>query len=239
MTFRRSNSEASAFTMAFPGLGHSGISRFLMYFRRNGIRATLQRVRRAIFGIRLILFYCDLAEMSRNQSEALPGGLVIEVKSSEAELAPADRSTLLNGLGPQRAKRKMAEGFRKGAALWLVKNGAALLGYGWTVQGPTLEPHFFPLTPDDVYFFDFQIFPPYRGNGLNPLLLCHILCTLAAQGKRRAFMDVAEFNRPQLSSLRRTPFRRMGAARKITLAGRAIVCWTEQSAMEQPRSLVS
>ena len=51
--------------------------------------------------------------------------------------------------------------------------------------------------------------------------------------------EAIEFNRPQLSSLRRTPFRRMGAARKITLAGRAIVCWTEQSAMEQPRSLVS
>jgi hypothetical protein len=132
----------------------------------------------------------------------------------------------------------MAERFQKGASLWVIKNGAEMVGYGWTVTGRTLEPRFFPLTPYDVYLFDFLIFPQYRGKGMNPLLVRHVLCNLAAQCQGRAFLEVAEWNRPQFSSLRRTPFRRMGSAKKVTLGRRTIVYWTEETtaSLEQPRS---
>ena len=219
----------------------SWISRFLTYYRRNGARATLVRLFesmwRVVFGTRIVLFYCDLSKM-RMQSEALPGCLDLEVRNSEAQLSPHDRATILNAVDPRRAQRLMAERFQKGASLWVIKNGAEMVGYGWTVTGRTLEPRFFPLTPYDVYLFDFLIFPQYRGKGMNPLLVRHVLCNLAAQCQGRAFLEVAEWNRPQFSSLRRTPFRRMGSAKKVTLGRRTIVYWTEETtaSLEQPRS---
>ncbi len=33
----------------------------------------------------------------------------------------------------------------KGALLWLIKSEDGLAGYGWTLQGRTIEPHYFPL----------------------------------------------------------------------------------------------
>ena len=60
---------------------------------------------------------------------------------------------------------------------------------------------------------------------MNPLLVIHILRSLAREGGRRAFIEAAEWNEAQLSSLRKTPFQLMGWARKSTIFHRTIVCW--------------
>jgi GNAT superfamily N-acetyltransferase len=88
-----------------------------------------------------------------------------------------------------------------------------------------MEPHYFPLGAHDVHLFDFHVFPRYRGRGMNPLLVRHILRRLAADGLGRAFIEAAEWNRAQLSSLGKTPFRRFGRARKWTVLRRTVVCW--------------
>ena len=100
-------------------------------------------------------------------------------------------------------------------------------------KGRTVEPHYFRLGPDDVHLFDFHVFPQYRGQGVNPLLVSYILRSLAAEGQGRAFIEAAEWNQAQLASLRRTPFRRLGSARKFTLFRYTMVCWDENKAVEQ------
>jgi GNAT superfamily N-acetyltransferase len=118
--------------------------------------------------------------------------------------------------------------FGKGALLWLIKSEDSLAGYGWTLQGHTVEPHYFPLGKGDVHLFDFHVFPKYRGKGLNPFLVTHILRSVSADGGKRAFIEAAEWNKAQLSSLGRTPFRRLGWARKLTIFRHTIVCWVEE-----------
>jgi hypothetical protein len=49
--------------------------------------------------------------------------------------------------------------------------------------------------------------------------------TIAGEGRRRAFIEAAEWNTAQLSSLRRTPFQEFAVARKRGLFGKPSMVW--------------
>jgi ribosomal protein S18 acetylase RimI-like enzyme len=135
---------------------------------------------------------------------------------------------------PKLVQQNMKERFGLGASLWLIKSHNKLAGYGWTLQGRTVEPHYFPLGHDDLHLFDFHVFPEFRGRGMNPSLVTQILCRSAVEGVRRAFIEAAEWNQPQLSSLTKTPFRRLGVARKRMIFGRTIVWWGKNGTSTPP-----
>jgi ribosomal protein S18 acetylase RimI-like enzyme len=209
-------------------------SRFTAYYARHGFVATVRRtelaVKRAIFSNRMVVFYCDLAKQSTARVN-LPSSLKVERLRSAAELRPQDLHEISSFWNSKLARRNIEERFKKSANLWLIKLGDRLAGYGWTIQGSTIEPYFFPLSKDDVHLFDYHIFPQFRGRGLNPLLLAHILQILAAEGICRAFIEAAEWNEAQLSSLRKTQFRSLGRVRKITLLGHSFVRWVDQESV--------
>ena len=216
-------------------ISHS-ISRFTAYFKRNGLRATVRRIglaaRRALFSSRMVLFYCDLSALSSPPTD-LPSSLKVERHTNQTDLSPQDLQQITSFWNPQLAERNIKERLELGASLWLIKFEGNLAGYGWTLQGHTVKPHYFRLAPGDVHLFDFHVFPQYRGQGVNPLLVSYILRSLAAEGQGRAFIEAAEWNQAQLASLRRTPFRRLGLARKFTLFRYTMVCWDENKTVEQ------
>jgi GNAT superfamily N-acetyltransferase len=206
------------------------LSRLWDYQARHGLTATLQRVRlaarRALFSNRSVLFYCDLATQTGTPPN-LPIFLNVEPKTSAAELSSDDLQTMTTVWNPKLVHRNIRERFNLGASLWLIKSGGRLAGYGWTLRGTTVEPHYFRVAKNDAHLFDFQVFAEYRGQGMNPLLVNYILQSLAKSGVVRAFIEAAEWNHAQLSSLTKTPFRRLGSASKLTIFGRTIVCWAE------------
>ncbi len=211
----------------------NSILRLSSYYKRNGFAATARRgslaVKRALFSNRMVLFYCDLCNDAFAPAD-LPNFLKVERKRTAAELSPEDLQAMTSFWNPKLAYRNMKERFGKGASLWLIKSYDNLAGYGWTLQGSTVEAHYFRLGQDDVHLFDFHVFTEYRGRGLNPVLVTHILQELATAESGRAFIEAAEWNQAQLSSLTRTPFRRLGSASKLTIFGRTVVCWTENKA---------
>jgi len=206
----------------------TAISRFADYYRRNGFVATIRRAalaaRRALFSNRSVVFYCDLARQSAPRAD-LPSFLKVERKKSSAELSPEDLQAMTSFWNPKLAHRNMKERFDLGASLWLIKSHERLAGYGWTLQGGTVEPHYFPLGQDDVQFLDFHVFPKYRGRAIDWFLMTQVLHRLAAEGLARAFGEAAEWNQASLSPFRMTPFRRLGWATKLAIFGRTIVCW--------------
>jgi ribosomal protein S18 acetylase RimI-like enzyme len=173
----------------------------------------------------MVVFYCDLAKQAPAPAN-IANSVKVERLRSYAELSPQDLNEILNIWNPELAHRNIKERFGKGASLWLIKSEGKLAGYGWTLQGGTIEPHYFPLGPDDVHLFDFYVFPQYRGRGMNPFLVTHVLRSLASEGAGRALTEAAEWNQAQLSSLSKTPFRPFGRARKLTVFGHTIVCWS-------------
>ena len=212
--------------MAIP----TSISRLAAYYTRHGVAATIRRgvlaMTRGLLSNRMVLLYCDLAKQTASPAD-LPSPVRVELKRRFAELSPPDLEQMTTFWHPKQAYRNVKERFDKGALLWFIKCEDRLAAYGWTLQGRTIEPHYFPLGKGDVHLFDFHVFPEYRGKGLNPFLVTHILRNLAAYGAGRAFIEAAEWNKAQLSSLSRTPFRRLGLARKLTIFRHTIVCWAE------------
>jgi ribosomal protein S18 acetylase RimI-like enzyme len=217
------------------------LSRLSAYYAHHGFEATIRRaslaLKRAVFSNRMVLFHCDLA-MQTTAPACLPTSLKVECLRSLAELSPRDLGEMTSFWNPEQARQNIEERFEKGAALWLIKSGERLAGYGWTIQGHTMEPYFFPLGKDDVHLFDYCIFPRYRGRGLNPLLVAHILNKLVAEGGCcQAFIEAAEWNEAQLSSLRKTPFRCLGKVRKLTLFGHSFVRWADRASVEKVLNL--
>jgi hypothetical protein len=214
----------------------SSVSRFTDYHKRNGLRATAHRLglatKRALFSSRSVLFYCDLSTLKPALAD-LPNSLKVERHTSQTDLGLEDLQAIISVWNPAQTRRNMKERFELGASLWLIRSKGHLAGYGWTLQGRTVEPHYFPLAPDDTHLFDFHVFSQYRGRGVNPFLVNYILRNLATECQSRAFIEAAEWNQAQLASLRRTPFHRLGPARKLTLFRCTMVFWGGSKTVRQ------
>jgi len=174
----------------------------------------------------MVLFYCDLPrQASPFNAVRAASQYTVERKYNQEELQSSDSDLIVNFWNTETSKRLLYERFRKGASLWLVRFEGKLAGYGWTLTGCTIEPHYYPLGTNDIHLFDFLVFPEYRGRGVNPCLVTHILDQMTAEGRTRAYIEAAEWNLPQLASLRKTGFQLLGVARKRSLLGRTVVAW--------------
>jgi GNAT superfamily N-acetyltransferase len=206
----------------------NAISRFTEFYKRHGLAAMIVRARlagqRALFAGRMAVFYCDLDAQKLPRISA-PRTMRVERITALAELSAEHLQAMTSFWNPKLAIRNVRERFEKGAALWMVKCEGQLAGYGWAIRGQTIEPYYVPLGTDDVHLFDFHVLPPYRGRGINPYLVGEILVGLATDCLGRAFIEAAEWNGAQLSSLRKTPFRLLGLARSFTVLGRTFVSW--------------
>ena len=69
----------------------------------------------------------------------------MERHRNQTDLSPRDLQEITSFWNPELARRKIKERFELGASLWLIKVEGKLAGYGWTLQGRTVEPHYFPL----------------------------------------------------------------------------------------------
>jgi GNAT superfamily N-acetyltransferase len=175
----------------------------------------------------MVLFYCDLRmDVVAPNAESHLGSLRLDRKRNIAEVGEDDILRMIDFRNPAILRRQLSERFGQGASLWLARSEGELAGYGWTIAGRTVKPHFYVLGENDVHLFDFFVFPEYRGRQINPTLVTHILHQFTAESKSRAYNEAAEWNHTQLSSLRRTGFIPMGFARKASLFGRTLVEWS-------------
>ncbi len=149
----------------------------------------------------------------------------VERKRAEIELDARDLLQVESVGYPKAVRRQLSGRFARGASLWLYKLDDKVAGYGWTLTGTAIAPHFFPLGRGDEHLFDFFVFPEYRGRRINPSLVKHVLAKLALEANGRAFIEAAEWNTPQLNSLGRLPFHKLGHARKFFLFGRTVAVW--------------
>lgn len=204
------------------------IPRLACYFTRHGFWETLHRtgvsMRRLVSLPRTVIFYRDLPH-GEVLNSACPHHLSVERMRSQAEIDPRDLHKIVNFWNPELAHQRLSARFANSASLWLIRSYGELAGFGWTSEGRTMQPHFVPLGNDDVHMFDFVVFPEYRGQGINPALVGHIVTELTAECKRRAYIEAAEWNLPQLRSLGKTGFQRLGVGRKLCLFRWTFVQW--------------
>lgn len=193
------------------------------------MRSTMRRaalyLQRMLTLPRMVLFYCDLPHYKK--ISGTPSHHVrVESISQIQELKPEDLQRIVEFWNPAVTQRQIYERFEKGATLWLAFSANQLAGFGWTITGRTIAPHYFSLGSNDVHLFDFLVFPEYRGRGVNPALVSHILRQMVIEERSRAYIEAAEWNLPQLASLSKTGFQVMGSARMLTLFRRSLVQWS-------------
>jgi hypothetical protein len=209
------------------------IARLGDYYQRHGFFATMERgglaIKRILFSSRMVVFYFDLGMQAAAQVP-IPNSLKVERFAAYAELSQQDLREMTSFWSPKLAHRNIRDRFEKGASLWLIRSEGSLAGYGWTLQGQTMEPYYFPLAPEDAHLFDFHVFRRYRGQGINPLFVTCILWNLGLNCRGRAFIEAAEWNQAQLLSLQKTPFRRLGLVRSFTMFGQTLVFWAQKEA---------
>jgi ribosomal protein S18 acetylase RimI-like enzyme len=211
------------------------ISRLVSYYERHGFGATLQRgrvfVQRFFLSRRFVVYYFDL---SKNNAASLvqnwPEHLTVTRVARQDEIDAKDWEKIVNFWNPELSRRNFSRRFKEGATAWLIRSNGNLAGFGWTITGRSIQPHFLPFGPNDVHLFDFLVFPEFRGKRINPLLVNKILETLITENRTRAYIEVAEWNKPQLASLNHTGFHRLGLAHKTLFRGRTVVVWARPSA---------
>jgi ribosomal protein S18 acetylase RimI-like enzyme len=174
----------------------------------------------------MVVYYCDLTKLPA-KPVVIPESVRIERVRGEAEIVSEDREAITSFWNPELAQRNIRERFGNGATLWLIRSEEKLAGYGWTIQGRPISPYYFPILPGDVQFFDFLVFPKFRGRAIQWLLTTHILKLLKEEGASRAFADTHEWNEAQLASFKMTAFRPMGMVRTVTLFGQSFSGWSE------------
>jgi ribosomal protein S18 acetylase RimI-like enzyme len=208
------------------------VSRLFAFLKRHGFRATLRRswvFGQRMFSQRMVLFYLDFpkgeASDEISTGTRLPPALTVERVGRQAEMRSEDWEKIVNFWNPKITQKQISERFGQGATLWMIRWEGRLAGYGWTITGHTIVPHYHPLGSNDVHMFDFLVFPEFRGKNVNPSLVDYILDQMTREGRTRAYIEVREWNKPQLKSLGKTKFQLLGVARKTSLLGRTFVEW--------------
>ena len=209
------------------------MDRFVAYYRRFGLFATVRRgaewIRESVSNRDAVLFYCDLqAGLAIHGGPS--GGFSVERKECPSDISTGDMERMLDHWNRDLKVRQIRDRFQRDATAWFVKKDGQLAGYGWTLTGATMEPHFFPVAENDVHLFDFIVFPEFRGQGANPVLVNRILAVVASEGRTRAFIESALRNEAQLRSLNKTPFRKLGIAKKTSCFKWVFVAWDKAGA---------
>jgi RimJ/RimL family protein N-acetyltransferase len=134
---------------------------------------------------------------------------VIQRVPSRSELNPALFNELPRMMEREEALR-LDRLFEEGAILWVGRFKGQLANVGWSRTGDRVRLWFFPLAPHWVVLSHFLTLPAFRGRGLYPHMMRHIVAELAAGGCNRFFIDCADWNLPSVQGIRKAGFKQIG-----------------------------
>ena len=115
--------------------------------------------------------------------------------------------------------------FSWGAVLWIAKVNDELIGYYWTIKRGFDGFYNFPMTSGDSVLVAGEVFPTYRGRGINPEMIHKIAHELKKDGITRIFIGSKIWNIAQLRSLTKTGFKKLGTVRMFNFFGKYITVW--------------
>lgn len=207
------------------------------YLRRHGLKDTVKRLRREAQNQlrynRDVLFCRDLLQ-GGFEGHPVPQGCRVERYDKNTGV-PA---RLLKRIGEEYSEELLQAYVQnrldKGASLWCLGNETEDMTYTWALTGRTMKPYYFPLVEDDLHLFDGFTFPPFRGRGLNAVLLDQVLKHYKDRGFVRAYLETHEWNSSVLKLVPKNGFVRIGLARKKVRRGRIRVTWWPGGGARKP-----
>ncbi|MBN1491124.1 MAG: GNAT family N-acetyltransferase [Phycisphaerae bacterium] len=104
---------------------------------------------------------------------------------------------------------------RQGAVLWVAVLDGKIAGSQLCCLGRHLRRWFVPLQDHDLIIFRVNTVSEFRGRGISPLMMRHII-THEAKGGARTYADCKVYNRPSIRSIEKAGFRRIATARPLS-----------------------
>jgi len=202
--------------------------RLARYFKSNGLVKTVchcfEKAGQSIFGRRFIIFFVELTKLN-DEGIRMPQNFAVECRKNVGEITKDELETLIHYGGERIIRYKLKNRFGKGAYLWLMKVGGRAVGMVWTTRQKTLQPYYYPMSPNDVHVFDNEVFLDYRGRGINPFLINYVVFALKKEGLVRAYIETRVKNIPEIRSLAKTHFSNYASAIKLHIFGHNITFW--------------
>lgn len=198
------------------------------YLRRHGLKSSIKRLRREarnkIFYKRDVVFWLDLLQADLD-GQAIPSNLRVERFDRRSGVPERLMNHMAEEYSEVLLKEYIQRRFAKGASLWCLRNETEDISYTWALTGQAMIPYYFPLTERDLHLFDGYTFPNFRGHGLNPVLLNHVLKYYRNEGFHRAYLETREWNTAVMRSVPKNGFIKIGLAKRRIRRGKCTVTW--------------
>jgi GNAT superfamily N-acetyltransferase len=198
------------------------------YLQQHGLKPSIRRLWREIINQliynRDVLYWRDLLQ-GEFDGYIMPENFRVDRFDMRSEIPNRLIQSIAEHYSEKLLESQIRKAFEKGASLWCLRNDTEDIGYTWSLPAQAMKPYFFPLMERDVYFFDVFIFPSHRGRGLNSVLMNHLLKHYKSKGFYRAYLETCEWNVPEMKSLAKNGFVRIGLARRRFRHGKCKVTW--------------
>ena len=109
-------------------------------------------------------------------------------------------------------------GFARHGVLWLGLIDGHVVAHQWTRLGMHIPRWYIPLRDEDVVIFAVGTLPRWRGRGICPAMMRHIIAS-EARGQGRAWVDCSEWNAPSIRAIEKAGFRRFAVKKPLPRGG--------------------
>lgn len=175
----------------------------------------------------------EIAERSNKQ------GMVLLRLTEAGQLDSNTRSALLRFKSDFALQTFIDRWFARGAILWIAKQEDQIVGVQWTLKGGIDGFYSVPVLPAEVIVVAVEVFPPFRGQGLYPLMAAELAIELRLLGYRRAYLKVAASNGPMQRSMTKTLFSKVASVYTRRLGAKSITVWDMQLKQARKKSFAT
>ena len=203
--------------------------KLIYYYKKHGILKlsflACIRARRALLQNQDVMFYLDCSELSSNRYHSENSFKVERYeKIEDIPQKYLDRFYRLKG-GDKMIQPFFEKFFNWEAVFWLALLNDEVVGYHWSINEGFEGFYDLPMTGKDSVLVASEVFPEYRGQGINPRMINHIAHELKKEGITRLFIGSKVWNKAQLRSIAKTNFHELGTTRTLRIFGRFITVW--------------
>jgi len=204
------------------------LTRFIHYYRSNGIWRTFTRIMLKVKEIftwdTYQLFYVNLCD-TQDEFTPIDNEYSIECYCEKQLVPDSVYSRYREQFNAKITEQNYDQRFHRGAWLWTIHNKDQFFGFVWSICGKTMDSYFFPLLSRDVHLFDNYIFTEYRGKGINSFLLSGVLQRLKDYDCDRVLFETKTTNASELRSFSRLKFTQLCKARKTVFGKYNVIIW--------------
>lgn len=176
-----------------------------------------------------VLFSVDAADIDPH-AVVLDGMISVESFTDIDKIRSQDLEKLALHMGSNGLlRRELRRFFSRRGVFWLARYSGEPAGFHWSIRAGMEGFYFFPMYERDAVLVSSQVFPEFRGRGVNPQMIQHILVELKKEGVTRMYISCKVDNKANLRSIPKTSFRRIGTVREFRFFGRRLLYWSRIS----------